>query len=283
MRVADFAMYAELLKQKSGLALAAEKSFLLDSRLTPVAKKWGFASLEAMTVVMRGVPDKALVRDVVEAMTMGETAFFRDGEPFRQVAEIILPYLSKKRAKRRALKFWCAGCSTGQEPYSLGITIHENRKLVPGWEIDILATDISETALEKARSGDYTQFEAQRGIPVQTLLQYFEQRGDFWGVKKEIREMMTFENFNLMADMNPFGEFDVILCRNVLTYIDDELKTDILNRLAQRLPADGFLILGKGEAAAGISGKFRPLDGASDIYVLQEGSFASGKPLAAKA
>lgn len=276
-------MYCDLLRQKSGLALAAEKSFLLDSRLTPVAKKWGFPSLEAMTVVMRGVPDAGLVRDVVEAMTMNDTAFFRDGDPFSRFAEIALPYLAKKRAKRRSLKIWCAACSTGQEPYSVAMTVLENQKLVPGWDVAILATDLSESVLEKARSGAYTQFEAQRGLPVNILLKHFEQQGEFWGVRKNLRQMITFESFNLLDDMTPFGEFDAIFCRNVLSYFDDDRKADVLARLAQRLPADGFLFLGKDESPLGISDKFRALDDAPDVYVLQEGSFASGKALAAKA
>jgi len=182
MRLADFAMYADLLKRKSGLALGNEKSFLLDSRLTPVAKKWGFPSLEYMTVMMRGVPDAGLVKDVVEAMTMNDTSFFRDEIPFQQFSEIILPYFAKKRAKKRTIKIWCAGCSTGQEPYSLAMAILESQKLVPGWKIEILGTDLSDSALEKASRGEYSQFEAQRGIPVSVLLKYFEQKGEFWGV-----------------------------------------------------------------------------------------------------
>ncbi len=275
MRIADFAMYSDLLKRKSGMLLTADKSFLLDSRLTPVAKKWGFASLEAMTGVMRGVPDAALVKDVIEAMTMTETAFFRDDVPFKEFAQVALPYLAKKRGKNREIRIWSAACSSGQEPYSLAVTLLENQHLFPNWPLKILATDISEAALEKGRNGDYSQFEAQRGIPINILLKYFEQKDGYWGAKPEVREMVTFENFNLLNDMGPFGEFDAIFCRNVLTYFDEPLKKDVLSRLSRQLHPDGFLLLGKSETPEGSAG-FVPLETAQGIYVLSEGKAARG-------
>lgn len=277
MRIADFDIYRDILIQKSGLSLTQDKSYLLDSRLTPVARKWGFASLAAMTLSLRGVPEPALVKDIVEAMTTGETSFFRDGKPFELFRDTVLPALATRRHTNRALRIWCAGCSSGQEPYSLAITILENQHLVPGWNVEILATDISDAALEKAQAGAYTQFESQRGLPVNLLLKYFEQRGEKWGVNKNVRKMVTFRHFNMLDDMTPLGMFDVILCRNVLTYFDDETKKDVLGRIAQRLPSDGFLFLGAKETADGFGKDFKTLGNGGSLYVLNSGVYESAE------
>lgn len=273
MRIADFDLYKDLLMEKSGLALSPDKSYLLDSRLTPVAKKWGFASLDTMSVALRGVPEPDLVKDVVEAMTTNETSFFRDGKPFELFKDIALPYVAKKRAANRSLRIWCAAASSGQEPYSLAMTILENQHLIPGWQTEIIATDISDEILEKASSGEYTQFEVQRGLPVQLLVKYFEQKEDNWVVKDDIRKMIKYQNFNLLNDMSGLGMFDIILCRNVLIYFDEETKGDVLARMSERMPSDGFLFLGGAETVLGISDKFEPMENCRGLYVLREGSY----------
>lgn len=270
MRIGDFELYRDLLKKMSGLTITPDKQYLLDSRLTPVSKKWGFASLDAMTMSLRGMPDKALLKDITEAMTTNETSFFRDTRPFQQFVDILLPILAKKRVRNRAIRIWCAASSSGQEPYSLAITILENQKIIPGWKVEILATDICDPILERARSGEYSQFEVQRGLPVQMLMKYFEQKGEQWAVKEEIRKMVTFRNFNLLEDMTPLGLFDIIFCRNVLIYFDEPTKKNVLARMSKRIPGDGFLILGGAETVLGISEEFRPLEDSRGIYVLRE-------------
>lgn len=275
MRIADFDIYKDLLEKHSGLSLSPNKSYLLDSRLTPVSKKWGFHSLEAMTVALRAVPSPELVHEIVEAMTTNETSFFRDAMPFELFQTKILPYFAKKRAPNRSLRIWCAAGSSGQEPYSLAITILENKALVPGWKIEILATDISDKMLEKARSGAYTQFEAQRGLPVHLLLKYFEQNGEHWAVKPEVRKMVKFQPFNLLNDMTPLGMFDIIFCRNVLIYFNEKTKTDVLERMAKRLPSDGVLCLGGAETVLGVTDEFQPLDKCRGLYVLRNSSYSA--------
>lgn len=270
MRLADFELYKDLLYKSSGLVITVDKSYLLESRLTPVAKKWGYPSLETMSVAMRGLPEPRLVKDVIEAMTTNETSFFRDGKPFELFRDVVLPHMAKKRNNNRSLRIWCAAASSGQEPYSLAMTILENQRIVPGWKIEILATDISDEILEKAKTAEYTQFEAQRGLPVQMLIKYFEQAGDNWKVKDEVRKMIKFQNFNLLEDMTPLGLFDIILCRNVLIYFDEKTKTDVLNRMAERMPSDGFLMLGGAETVLGISDAFKPLKDCRGLYVQRD-------------
>jgi len=272
MRISDFDLYQELLIKESGLSLTPDKSYLLDSRLLPVAKKWGYNNLDAMTVVLRGVPEPAMVKDVVEAMTTNETYFFRDGKPFEIFKNTVAPYLATARTGRPTLKIWCAACSSGQEPYSLAMTLLEHKDLLPGWKIEILATDISDDILDKARQGEYTQFEAQRGLPVQMLLKYFEQSGDNWKVKDELKRMITFKNFNLLGSMAGLGTFDLIMCRNVLIYFDEDTKGSVLNNLADRLTPDGFLFLGGAETVLGITDAFKPMPDARGLYVLSTGS-----------
>lgn len=169
MRIIDFDIYKNLLKERSGLVLTPDKSYLLDSRLNPIAKKWGYPSLEAMTAVLQGVPDKDLVNDIIEAMTTNETSFFRDSNPFDTFKESVLPYMHESRATRRSMKIWCAAASSGQEPYSLRMILREQESKFAGWKTDILATDISNDILAQAREGVYSQFEVQRGYSLKNI------------------------------------------------------------------------------------------------------------------
>ncbi len=273
MRIADFDLYKDMLMKQSGLTLSADKCYLLDSRLTPVAKKWDFASLDTMSVALRGMPDPALVKDIVEAMTTNETSFFRDGKPFELFKEVVLPYIAKSRSTQRSLRIWCAASSSGQEPYSLAITALENQHLIPGWKIEIVATDISDDILEIARKAEYSQFEVQRGLPIQLLTKYFEQNNENWKLKEEVRNMVKFQNFNLLNDMATLGLFDIILCRNVLIYFNEETKKEILIKMAKRIPSDGFLFLGGAETVLGISEDFTPMSDCRGLYVLREGNY----------
>ncbi len=268
MRVSDFEFYRELLASKSGLVLTPDKSYLLDSRLTPVAKKWGYPSLEALTMALRGVADKDLMIDVVEAMTTNETSFFRDKNPFRLFEEYVLPYLTRHRAGSRQFKIWCAASSSGQEPYSLAITLQENAASLRGWSTPIMATDISQEILDQARNGLYTQFEVQRGLPIQMLMKYFKQEGDKWRINEDIRKMVSFQYFNLLENMQTLGQFDVIFCRNVLIYFDEETKRQVLENMACVLKPDGFLVLGGAETVLGITDKYKPLTDQRGIYIL---------------
>lgn len=266
MRVADFELYRDLLREKSGLTLTPDKSYLIDSRLTPIARKWNYASLDVMTVALRAMPPKELIRDVVEAMTTNETSFFRDSKPFDQFRDVIMPYFMKTRTNKR-LRIWCAAASSGQEPYSLCMLLKENAAKFAGWNFEIVGTDISEDILDIARKGEYTQFEVQRGLPIQMLMKYFDQKGDRWHVKQELKSMVQYKYFNLLDPMTSLGKFDIIFCRNVLIYFDKEIKAKVLQNMSGLLPDDGFVILGGAETVLGITDAFKPMPGTRGIYV----------------
>lgn len=266
MRIADFDLYRDLLKDKSGLALTQDKCYLLDSRLTPVAKKWGFVSLDHMTVALRGVAKPDLIKDVVEAMTTNETSFFRDTKPFDQFRDIILPHLMKTRSTKK-VRIWCAASSTGQEPYSLAMILKEMGPKLNGWTFEIVGTDISTEVLDTAKKAEYSQFEVQRGLPIQMLMKYFEQKGDRWSLKQDIKSMIQYKYFNLLEPMTSLGKFDVIFCRNVLIYFDRDTKAKVLQNMAGLLPDDGFLLLGGAETVMGITDAFKLMENTRGLYI----------------
>jgi chemotaxis protein methyltransferase CheR len=268
MRIGDFEFYRELLMAKSGLVITPDKCYLLDSRLTPVSKKWGFASLEAMTMALRGVADKQLMVDVIEAMTTNETSFFRDKRPFDLFEKIVLPHIVKNASGPKKLRIWCAAASSGQEPYSLAMILKEKAALLQGWRTEIVATDISDEILTQARKGLYTQFEVQRGLPIQLLMKYFVQADDKWQLKDEIRNMIDYRNFNLLENLKSLGQYDIVFCRNVLIYFDEATKRKVLDGVMDILSPDGFLFLGGAETVLGITDKFKPLANQRGIYVL---------------
>jgi len=279
MRISDFDLYKDLLKEKSGLTLTPDKSYLLDSRLTPVSRKWGYASLEAMTMVMRGNPDKELLKDVIEAMTTNETSFFRDLKPFDQFRDVIVPHLIKTRPGKR-VRIWCAAASTGQEPYSLCMTIKEMGPKLAGWNFDIVGTDISTEVLDTAKKGEYSQFEVQRGMPITMLVKYFEQKGDRWHLKQDIKSMVQYKYFNLLDPMAALGKFDIIFCRNVLIYFDRDTKAKVLESMSALLPDDGFLLLGGAETVLGITSAFKPMDNTRGIYIKPQSTAQAPAPSA---
>jgi chemotaxis protein methyltransferase CheR len=273
MKISDFELYRDLLQRNSGLSLTPEKSFILDSRLTPVARKWGYPTLEAMTLALRGVPDVALLDEVVEAMTTKDTSFFRDMTPFTALRDIVVPHLIKSKGRNRELRIWSAACSTGQEPYSIAMTLKEIEAQLKGWRVEIFATDISAQALTKARTADYTQFEVQRGLPVSSLMKNFHEMDNSWRLYDDIRNLVNFEQFNLLDPMDEFGAFDIIFCRNVLSYFDEKVRNNILGRLCECLNPNGFLILGQDENPGTRDTCLMALDGCGGFYGLEGGKY----------
>jgi chemotaxis protein methyltransferase CheR len=205
---------------------------------------------------------------VVEAMTTNESFFFRDKVPFEHFQSLVMPAMARARDKR--MRIWCSAASTGQEPYSLAMSIKEMGDAFSGWRIEIIATDISTDALEKAKCGLYSQFEVQRGLPIQMLVKYFSQVGDLWQIAPAIRSMVTYRHFNLLQDFGQLGIFDLVFCRNVLIYFDQPTKTAVLNRLVRSLARDGYLMLGAAETVVGLTDQFRPLPDYRGVYVPAE-------------
>lgn len=276
MKITDFEIYKDLVKEKSGLVLTHDKSYLLESRLKPVAKKWGYPSLEAMTMVLHGVPDPKLINDIIEAMTTNETSFFRDIHPFETFKSDVMNYMKKARGKKRKLRIWCNAASSGQEPYSLAIALKEMAAELPSWKFEILATDISDEVLSQAHEGAYSQFEIQRGMPVQLMIKYFRQHDNRWHLDPDVKKMVKFETFNLLEPMYSLGYFDIIFCRNVLIYFDTETKAHVLNNMSKLLEPDGFLFLGGAETVIGITEAFKPVPEKRGLYALESSAHVKG-------
>ena len=252
----DYEFLRKLLKERSGLDLSSDKQYLVESRLVPLARKAALQGIPELVQKMKA-GGEALITEVVEAMTTNETFFFRDKIPFDHLRETILPALVQARASRQTLRIWCAASSTGQEPYSVAICVKEFAGLA-GWRVEILATDLSQEVLEKSKAGIYSQFEVQRGLPIQMLVKYFTQIGELWQLNPDIRAMVQHRQLNLLQDFSHLGKFDVIFCRNVLIYFDQGTKTAIFERLARMIEPDGVLTLGAAESVVGISEAFKP-------------------------
>lgn len=267
MRDEVFWLFAKMLREQSGLALPRDKEYLLESRLMPVARKHGHAALDTMALALRGGRNSALEQDIVEAMTTNESFFFRDAGMFDVFRKTVLPGLVAARGASRTLRFWFAACSSGQEPYSITMILEEERAKLGGWNVEMIATDISAEMVARAKEGLYSHFEAQRGLPIQMLAKYFTQEEQGWRVKAPLRERVKFRTFNLLDGFASLGAFDVILCRNVLIYFDMATKRDILDRMSRQLTRDGTLFLGGAETVIGVSDKFVPHPGHAGVFV----------------
>jgi len=261
----DYEYLRKLLKERSGLDLSADKQYLVESRLLPLARKSSLAGISELVTRMRS-GSEALTADVVEAMTTNETFFFRDKIPFDHLREAVLPALVKARAARRSLRIWCAASSTGQEPYSIAMCLKEAGSLLAGWRTEIVATDLSLAVLEKSKAGIFSQFEVQRGLPIQLLVKYFTQNGELWQISPEIRGMIQHRQLNLLQDFSHLGTFDIIFCRNVLIYFDQTTKANIFERIARMMEPDGVLALGAAESVVGITNTFKPFPERRGLY-----------------
>ena len=269
MTDAEFDFLRGFLKSRSGLALAPEKRYLVESRLAPVCQKHRLATLADLVARLRPLPDPALARAVV---TTNETFFFRDRVPFDLFRDVLLPRCLATQAAARRLRIWCAAASTGQEPYSLAMILRESAPRLLGWTVEIVATDISGEVLERARSGLYSQFEVQRGLPIALLLKHFTQTGGNWQLSPAIRAMVEFRQLNLLKSFAELGTFDIVLCRNVLIYFDAAAKADVLRRLARALNPGGTVVLGAAETVIGLSDALAPHPEHRGLYVAGRGS-----------
>jgi chemotaxis protein methyltransferase CheR len=261
----DYEYLRKLLRDHSGLDLSADKQYLIESRLLPLSRKAGLSGISELVQKMKG-GSASITTQVVEAMTTNETFFFRDKTPFDHFRASIMPEILAARAGRKSVRIWCAAGSTGQEPYSLAMCLKEMGATLSGWRVEIIATDLSQEVLEKSKAGIYSQFEVQRGLPIQMLVKYFKQTGELWQINADIRAMVQHRQLNLLHDFSQLGTFDVIFCRNVLIYFDQDTKINIFNRLAKITEADGFLVLGAAETVVGLTDVFRPYPERRGLY-----------------
>ena len=272
MNPGDYEFIGELLKQRSGLVLAPGKDYLLESRLMPIVRERGMESLGDLIAALRRPGSESLQADVTEAMTTNESFFFRDNTPFDLFREDMLPALLEARATKRKLRIWCAACSTGQEPYSLSIILKEMADKLVGWRVEIVATDLSSEVLEKAKVGMYSQFEVQRGMPIQLLVKYFTQVGELWNIDAGIRAMVDYRKLNLLDNFSHLGRFDIVFCRNVLIYFDQPTKAKVLSGVSSLIEPDGYLLLGAAETVLGITDRFKPVPNKKGLYAPADGA-----------
>ena len=263
----DFGYLRKLLKERSGLVLAGEKQYLAESRLLPVARRHGLQSLAELVGKLKAQPALKLAAEVVDAMTTNETFFFRDRIPFEHFRDAIVPALVAARARDKRIRIWCSAASTGQEPYSLAIMLREMGASLDGYKFHIVATDLCGEVIEKAKAGIYSQFEVQRGLPIQLLVKYFTQVNERWQIAPELRAMVQFRTLNLLNDFSPLGAFDLVFCRNVLIYFDQPTKIGVLERLARQMPEDGYLVLGAAETVVGLTDVFKPHADKRGLYL----------------
>lgn len=266
MNRAMFDYVAQLVRARSGLVLSVDKTYLLESRLAPLARREGFSSIDQMVTELRAKKDERLAWLVTETMTTNETFFFRDKTPFELFEKTVLPAMAASRRAGDRLRIWCAACSTGQEPYSLAMLLDQAHAKLGGLQPEILATDICSKALEKAKSGVYSQFEVQRGLPVRLLVNYFEKSDEMWRISPKLQRYIQFRRFNLLDDYGALGRFDVIYCRNVLIYFDQKTKTSILDRMARQSHDDAYLFLGAAETVMGLTNAYKGVEGQRGLY-----------------
>lgn len=261
----NFGFLATMVKQRSGIVLTPEKGYMLETRLAPMLRREGLAGLDALALRLRAGRDDALAGEMVEALTTNESSFFRDGKPFEHLRRL-LPRLAAARAPGQPLRIWSAACSSGQEAYSAAIVAAELGPALGGRRVEILGTDLSREMLARAQEGVFTQFEVQRGLPVQTLVKHFRQEGTRWRIAAELRAMVRWQAFNLLEEPVGLGRFDVIFCRNVLIYFDAPTKSRVLGMLARMIEPDGAVYLGGAETVLGLTDRLVPTTGERGVY-----------------
>jgi len=274
----DFEFTTRFLKDRTGLVLTRDKGYFLENRLMPVLRTHNLKGFADLAARLRN-NDTALQAATVDAMMVKDTAFFRDWKPFVHFRKVVLPNLAVARGLKRTFRILCAGVSTGQEAYSLAMCVRD----APGfenWNVEIAGLDLSASALKIADAACYSQFEIQRGLPIQTLLQHFTNEESFWRLNADVRSLVKLQTWNLLDELFPLGRFDVILCRNVLVYFDLQTKLNVLQKLSRLLVDDGVLYLGLNETMTGVAGNFRTVNPALGIYAAHRGNQLTSLSLA---
>jgi chemotaxis protein methyltransferase CheR len=270
MNAPEFEYLKQVLYERSGLVVTPEKGYLIESRLAPIARRRGIGSVGQLIEEIRKTRDEAMLNQIVDAMTTNETLFFRDGWPFERLKTTLLPEIMNMAKSSRRIRIWSAACSSGQEPYSLAMTLAEMGPQIAGWQVEIIATDISDAMLARAETGRYSMFEVSRGLPDHLLRKYFTPENDGWRAKDTLRQMIEFRRYNLLDDPHAagMGPFDIIFCRNVLIYFDENTRRRVFVGLAKVMRPWGYLCLGGAETVVGISDAFRVLSGERGLFGL---------------
>jgi chemotaxis protein methyltransferase CheR len=273
---AEFTFVSTMVRREASIVLAPGKEYLVEARLIPVARAVGAANVTEFIAELQRRPNPAHQRKIIDALTTNETSWFRDREPFAALTDVVLPELVKSRSAARKIRLWSAASSSGQEAYSLAITLQEN--LPPGWTYEIMGTDISTEMIKRAEAAEYSQVEVNRGLPASQLVQYFERAGAHWRVTPALRRNVSFKLLNLTAPLPAMQQFDIIFLRNVLIYFDVATKRNVLQNAAKLLRPDGWLFLGAAETTIGIDDNYeRVAAGRTSAYRVRTG-VATGAP-----
>ena len=266
----EFSFVSTLVRKEASIVLAPGKEYLVEARLIPVARAVGAANVNEFLAELQRRPNLDYQRKIIDALTTNETSWFRDREPFAALTEVILPELIKSRAATRKVRFWSGASSSGQEAYSLAITLQE--ALPSGWNYEIVGTDISTEMVKRAETAEYSQVEVNRGLPAAQLVQYFERAGAHWRVTSHLRKNVSFKLMNLTAPLPAMQPFDVVFMRNVLIYFDVATKRTVLQNVAKLLRPDGWLFLGAAETTIGIDDNYeRVAAGRTSAYRVRTG------------
>lgn len=258
MKKQDFEFLRHLVQKESGISLSEDKMYLINARLKPVLERRNLNTIEDLIIRLRWLHGEDLVTEVINVLTIHETFFFRDDPPFNVLRDTILPEMVNTRSATKTINIWSAACSSGQEPYSIAMLICDHFPEMRDWKINILATDISEDILTKAKEGHYTQFEIERGLP-DRMLKYFDKVEHGWNIKPEIKQMVNFQPGNLVQPWSSLmPAMDIIFMRNVLIYFEMDTKKQILSKVKQSLHHDGYLFLGQSETVSQLDSSFEP-------------------------
>ena len=269
----DFVYIRDLVRDRTAIVLEPGKEYLAETRLDPVARRAGLGSVSELVATLRKDDDPHLSEQVVDALTTNETSFFRDVYPFESMRTHVLPDLIERKRLSRSLFIWSAGCSSGQEPYSVAMLIREEFPELDDWQVSILGTDVSAAMLERARAGRYGQLEVNRGLPAHLLVKYFRRTGLGWQIEDSIRSMVRFRHQNLVGAWPSLPPMDLVLMRNVLLYFEPELRRSVLRQLALNMPPDGILVLGAGETTLTMDDSFEPMPLARTVVYRRRARF----------
>ena len=270
MQISDSSsrILAGLLEARTGQQLTMSRRWRIETALSALLRERGISTLDELITILVMGKEPSLSQQVVEALLNNETYFFRDRAPFDVLQRHALVELAQRRAKSKRLRIWSAGCSTGQEVYSLSMLFAEEPEKWRGWTIDILGTDVSTGCIDRARTGAYSQFEVQRGLGINQMIRWFEETPDGWRAVESLRKPVRFQVHNLLEPAPHPGDFDIVLCRNVLLYLSPEKKTLAFERIAGAMAEDGWLMLGAGETVIGQTGKLGSDINARGLYRL---------------
>jgi len=268
MKQQVFDFYTSLIEREAGIHLGSDKAYLLEGRLSPIARKYNLADIEALSRKLAMPDGRSIKTEVIDALTTNESFFFRDVKPFDQFRDIILPEILIRNAGSKKFRIWSAACSSGQEAYSLAMLLKEQAGRLAGWQYEIVGTDLSREMVARAKSGVFSQFEVQRGLPVQLLVKYFKRDGLNWALDPAVCGMVGFREHNLLSDSRVLGKFDAVFCRNVLIYFEPPTKRSVLTQIARATVPNGALFLGSAETALGVSDDFVPMKGVRGLYAL---------------